>query len=175
MGGPEAFTTKLDSLFILKEEVHNAGFSSDVTGLIGQYAHGNEPSHHVAYLYRLAGEPSKTEELVNRICKTKYLDSVDGLCGNDDCGQMSAWYIFSAMGFYPVNPCGGEYILGAPQLPKITIELAKDKQFVIEAVDYSPDNIHVKKVELNGKELTGNSITHQDIVKGGILKFYMTK
>ena len=79
------------------------------------------------------------------------------------------------MGFYPVNPCGGEYILGAPQLPKITIELAKDKQFVIEAVDYSPDNIHVKKVELNGKELTGNSITHQDIVKGGILKFYMTK
>ena len=175
LGGEDAFITKLDSLFILKEVVHNEGFSSDVTGLIGQYAHGNEPSHHVAYLYRMAGKPSKTEELVNYICKTKYLDRVDGLCGNDDCGQMSAWYVFSAMGFYPVNPCGGEYILGAPQLPRITIELENNKRFVVETVNYSLENIHVRKIELNGKELTGNSISHKDIMEGGILKFYMMK
>ena len=175
LGGEDAFITKLDSLFILKEVVHNEGFSSDVTGLIGQYAHGNEPSHHVAYLYRMAGKPSKTEELVNYICKTKYLDRVDGLCGNDDCGQMSAWYVFSAMGFYPVNPCGGEYILGAPQLPRITIELGNNKRFVVETVNYSLENIHVRKIELNGKELTGNSISHKDIMEGGILKFYMMK
>lgn len=174
MGGNEPFINRLDTLFFLEHEAKNEGFSSDVTGLIGQYAHGNEPSHHIAYLYALADKPARTAELIHQICKTKYQDKVDGLCGNDDCGQMSAWYIFSVMGFYPVNPCGGEYVLGAPQLPKATIELNGNKNFVIEAVNYSPDNIYVEKVELNGTLYKGKTLSHQDILKGGSLKFYMT-
>jgi predicted alpha-1,2-mannosidase len=174
MGGGDYFTAKLDTLFVLEHEARNAGFSKDVSGLIGQYAHGNEPSHHVAYMYALAGKPHRTQELVNLICKTKYLDGVDGLCGNDDCGQMSAWYIFSVLGFYPVDPCGGEYVLGAPQLPRATIALEGGKKFTVEAVDYSPDNIYVRRVELNGKEYDGITIDHSDIAQGGSLKFYMS-
>ncbi len=146
---------------------------SDVTGLIGQYAHGNEPSHHVAYLYTLAGKPWRTQELVNQICNTKYINAVDGLCGNDDCGQMSAWYIFSNLGFYPVNPCGGEYVLGAPQVEKGIIKLPEGKSFTVEAINFSPDNIYVQSIELNGVAYYENSILHQDIVKGGALKFTM--
>jgi len=173
MGGEEYFTTKLDSLFEFEGVQKGTGFFHDVTGLIGQYAHGNEPSHHVAYLYTLADKPWKTQKLVNEIIKTKYLDKIDGLCGNDDCGQMSAWYIFTSMGFYPVNPCGGEYVLGAPQLPKATIQLRNGKTFTIEAANYSPENIYVQSVELNGQPYTNNNITHQDILNGGILRFVM--
>ncbi len=174
MGGKEAFANKLDTLFSLNHTVGNAGFSKDVTGLIGQYAHGNEPSHHVAYLYALAGKPYKTQEMVHKICKTMYQDRYDGLCGNDDCGQMSAWYVFSSLGFYPVNPCGGEYVLGAPQLPEAKLTLANGKTFKIEAVNYSPDNIYVKKITLDGAEYKGNTISHSRILEGGTLKFYMS-
>jgi len=173
MGGPEYFTEKLDSLFNMESKIEGTGFVADVTGLIGQYAQGNEPSHHVAYFYTLAGKPYHTAELINEICKTQYRDGVDGLCGNDDCGQMSAWYIFSAMGFYPVNPCGGEYIIGAPQLARASIKLANGKTFTVIAENYSPENINVQSIEINGKAYEKNSISHDLIIKGGIMKFVM--
>lgn len=173
MGGKEYFTTKLDSLFTLAESRDGTGFVLDVTGLIGQYAHGNEPSHHVAYLFALAGKPWRTQELVHQIVKTKYVNKIDGLCGNDDCGQMSAWYIFSNLGFYPVNPCGGEYVLGAPQLPKATVNLGNGKVFTVEAKNFSDENIYVQSVELNGKPYSKKSISHSEVMNGGTLVFYM--
>jgi predicted alpha-1,2-mannosidase len=174
MGGDEAFTSRLDSLFFIESSVEHTGFVSDVTGLIGQYAHGNEPSHHVIYLYGLAGKPRKTQALIREVFDRFYLNKPDGLCGNDDCGQMSAWYIFSAMGFYPVNPVGGEYILGAPQIPKITISLPEGKIFTIEATNLSKENKYVQSVELNGQPYPHKSINHRDIMNGGKLVFTMT-
>lgn len=173
MGGPELFSTKLDSLFTFEPTKAGKGFLSDVTGLIGQYAHGNEPSHHVAYLYALAGKPWRTQELVNEICKTKYINTVDGLCGNDDCGQMSAWYIFSSLGFYPVNPCGGEYVLGAPQLEKATINFSSGKKFTVETKNFSSKNIYVQSIELNEIPYNKASIEHRHILNGGKLCFTM--
>jgi predicted alpha-1,2-mannosidase len=174
MGGREAFTTKLDSLFFLEPDRETTGFVSDVTGLIGQYAHGNEPSHHVSYFYALAGKPWKTQELIREIFDRFYLAKPDGLCGNDDCGQMSAWYVFSAMGFYPVNPVSGEYVLGAPQIPKVELSLPEGKIFVIEAVNLSKENKYVSSIELNGRIYTAKSIAHKDIMNGGRLVFTMT-
>jgi predicted alpha-1,2-mannosidase len=174
MGGNEAFCTKLDSLFFLNPSTENTGFVSDVTGLIGQYAHGNEPSHHVAYLYSFAGKPWKTQELIREVFDRFYLDKPDGLCGNDDCGQMSAWYIFSAMGFYPVNPVGGEYILGAPQVEKVELTLANGNTFVMEAKNLSEANKYVQSVEFNGQPHDKMSIQHEDIMNGGHLVFTMT-
>ncbi|MDO8885865.1 GH92 family glycosyl hydrolase, partial [Candidatus Oleimmundimicrobium sp.] len=173
MGNADYFTAKLDSLFEMSSKKEGSGFVMDVTGLIGQYAHGNEPSHHIAYLYTLAGKPWKTQKLVREICQTQYQDKINGLCGNDDCGQMSAWYIFTNLGFYPVNPCGGEYVLGAPQLSKATIKLQNGKTFTVEAVNFSKDNMYVQSVELNGTRYTKPTINQEDIVKGGILKFIL--
>ncbi len=173
MGSADYFTTKLDSLFEMSSKKEGSGFVMDVTGLIGQYAHGNEPSHHIAYLYTLAGKPWKTQKLVREICQTQYQDKINGLCGNDDCGQMSAWYIFTNLGFYPVNPCGGEFVLGAPQLPKATIKLQNGKSFTVEAVNFSKDNMYVQSVELNGKTYGKDVINYQDILSGGQLKFHM--
>ena len=174
MGGNEIFVEKLDSLFMGNEHNEGEGAVLDVTGLIGQYAHGNEPSHHVAYLYSLAGRRDRTQELVREIIDRFYLPKPDGLCGNDDCGQMSAWYLFSAMGFYPVNPVGGEYILGAPQIEKVELRLPGDKSFTIEARGLSKANKYVKSVSLNGNLIEGISIHHEDIMKGGKLVFTMT-
>lgn len=174
MGGKEAFVTQLDSLFFLDTQVENSGFVGDVTGLIGQYAHGNEPSHHVAYLYNYADRRDKSQALIREIFDRFYLPKPDGLCGNDDCGQMSAWYIFSAMGFYPVNPVGGEYVLGAPQIPKVSLTLPDNKIFTMEAKGLSKENKYVQSVEWNGKPVTGFSIHHQDIMQGGKLIFVMT-
>ena len=174
MGGREAFCTKLDSLFTLSNDMIDSSVSVDVTGLIGQYAHGNEPSHHVIYLYALAGQPHKTAELLRETCRTQYKPTPDGLSGNDDCGQMSAWYIFSAMGFYPVNPCGGEYVLGAPQVKGMKWHLPSGKVFEMKAVGLSERNKYVERVELNGKPLEGSVIKHSDIMSGGTLTFYMT-
>ena len=170
MGGEEPFLNKLDSVFTV-ELVTN---QSDVTGLIGQYAHGNEPSHHVTYLYALAGRPERTQELVREIFDTQYRPEPDGLCGNDDCGQMSAWYMFSAMGFYPVDPVSAKYVFGAPQMPRFVLNLAGGKTFTIEARGLSEANKYVKSIELNGKPYTLPYITHEDIVKGGSLVYNMT-
>lgn len=168
-GGEEAFLQKLDSVFTVKLETTQA----DVTGLIGQYAHGNEPSHHVAYLYTLAGRPERTQELIRQIFDTQYLPKPNGLCGNDDCGQMSAWYMFSAMGFYPVNPVSGEYVFGAPQFPKFTLHLADGKTFTILAEGLSEEHKYIDSITLNGKPYTKNYITHDDILKGGTLVYKM--
>lgn len=170
-GGEEAFLNKLDSVFTVELKTTQA----DVTGLIGQYAHGNEPSHHVTYLYTLAGRPERTQELVRQIFDTQYRPEPDGLCGNDDCGQMSAWYMFSAMGFYPVDPVSGNYVFGAPQMPQITLKLANGKTFTIIAEGISEENKYVESVTLNGKPYTNNYITHEDIMNGGTLVFKMKK
>lgn len=169
LGGKEPFLNKLDSLFTVKLETNQA----DVTGLIGQYAHGNEPSHHVTYLYTLAGRPERTQELVREIFETQYKNKPDGLCGNDDCGQMSAWYMFSAMGFYPVDPVSGNYVFGAPQLPKIVLSLQDGKTFTVIAENLSKDHKYVDSITLNGELYTKNYISHEDIVKGGMLVYKM--
>lgn len=172
MGGKEFFANKLDSLFYISSaETANV---ADVTGLIGQYAHGNEPSHHVIYLYNFVNQPHKTQSLVREVFDRFYLPKPNGLCGNDDCGQMSAWYIFSAMGFYPVNPCGGEYILGAPQIPEVSLSLNNGKVFTVKASELSNENKYVKTVSLNGKEIKDFRIHHADIMNGGVLEFVMT-
>jgi len=174
MGGKDAFLTKLDSLFAMASNVKGEGFVGDVTGLIGQYAHGNEPCHHVAYFYSLAGKQWRTEEIIRQIFDLFYKPKPDGLCGNDDCGQMSAWYIFSALGFYPVNPVSGEYVLGAPQIPKATIQLPGNKKFTMIAKNISKENKYVQSVKLNGVDIKNQVITHGQIVNGGILEFMMT-
>jgi len=175
MGGKEAFATKLDSLFSIESKAEGKGFTSDVTGLIGQYAHGNEPCHHVAYFYSQIGKNWRTEELVRQIFDNFYLPRPDGLCGNDDCGQMSAWYIFSSMGFYPANPVSGEYVIGAPQIPKATIHLHDGKIFTITANNLSKQNKYVQSVKLNNKEITDSKITHSQISQGGTLVFEMSE
>lgn len=168
-GGEEKFLTKLDSVFTVELKTSQA----DVTGLIGQYAHGNEPSHHVAYLYTMAGKPERTQELIRQIFDTQYRPEPDGLCGNDDCGQMSAWYMFSAMGFYPVDPVSGNYVFGAPQMPKIVLYLADGKTFTVIAEGISEENKYVESITLNGQPYTKSYITHEDIVNGGTLVFKM--
>lgn len=168
-GGEKPFLNKLDSLFIVKLE----GSLSDVTGLIGQYAHGNEPSHHVAYLYTLAGKPERTQELVREIFDTQYKPEPDGLCGNDDCGQMSAWYMLSAMGFYPVDPVSGNFVFGAPQMPKIVLHLADGKTFTVIAENLSKEHKYVDSITLNGEPYTKNYISYDDIMKGGTLVYKM--
>ena len=173
IGGKKRFEEKLDSMFTLVPE-GNEELPIFSTGMIGQYAHGNEPSHHVAYLYNYTDSPWKTQKYVSEIMHELYKNTPDGLCGNEDCGQMSAWYVMSAMGFYPVNPVSGEYEIGTPMFPEMKIESADNKIFTILARNVSRENCYVKSVKLNGKILTESFITHDDIVKGGVLEFEMT-
>ncbi|MDZ7743849.1 MAG: GH92 family glycosyl hydrolase [Bacteroidota bacterium] len=171
-GGKASFVEKLDAMF-------NAGtglsgrHQSDITGLIGQYAHGNEPSHHMAYLYDYAGEAWKTQEIVQRICNEQYTAAEDGLCGNEDCGQMSAWYVMSAMGFYQVAPGKPEYAIGTPQFEKVSIQLENGKEFVIEAKELSKQNFYIQSASLDDHEYNKSYLTHEDILKGGKLSFVM--
>ena len=169
-GGPESFVKRLDTLFE-GELVHN---QLDITGVIGQYAHGNEPCHHIPYLYTLAGRQDKTAALVRKIIDTQYTSRPDGLCGNEDCGQMSAWYLFTVMGFYPVNPVSCQYVLGAPQIEEIALNLPNGKSFTVKAKGLSRKNKYVERVYLNGKLYELPYITHDDIVNGGELQFVMT-
>lgn len=173
IGGKKRFEEKLDSMFTLVPE-GNEELPIFSTGMIGQYAHGNEPSHHVAYLYNYTDSPWKTQKYVSEIMHELYKNTPDGLCGNEDCGQMSAWYVMSAMGFYPVNPVSGDYEIGTPMFPEMKIEFADNKIFTILARNVSRENCYVKSVKLNGKILTESFITHDDIVKGGVLEFEMT-
>lgn len=174
LGGKKEFCEKLDSLYLLTPTVKQTGKVVDVTGIIGQYVHGNEPSHHVAYLYAVAGQPRRTQELVRKIIDSQYKNTPDGLCGNDDCGQMSAWYIFSSIGFYPINPVDGIFWLGAPQVPKIKIKVGGNILEVI-AHDLSTENKYVGKVLLDGQEYSKPFLSYHQIMKGGKLEFYMTK
>lgn len=168
MGGDEAFTRKLDSLFTAKGDM-GAEASSDISGLIGMYAHGNEPSHHVTYMYAFSGFQWKTAEKVRQVMKDFYFDKPDGLAGNEDCGAMSSWYIFSSLGFYPENSASGVYVLGSPLFDKATIQVGAGKTFTVQAIGNSPENIYIQSVTLNGKPYSKSFITHLDVVKGGTM------
>jgi len=172
MGGDEAFEAKLDSLFFVTGELGE--FSSpDISGLVGQYAQGNEPSHHAAYMFNYVGAQHKTAQKVRFIMDEWYTDLPDGLPGNEDCGQMSAWYIFSSLGFYPVNSANSVFAIGSPVAHRISIHLPGNKKFTIVAHNNSKENIYVQKLRLNGKDLMRSYITYQEIMQGGKLEFFM--
>lgn len=171
-GGKKRFEEKLDSMFTLHAEKDELPIFS--TGMIGQYAHGNEPSHHVAYLYNFVDKPHKSQKYISEIVHDLYRNTPDGLCGNEDCGQMSAWYVFSAMGLYPVNPVSCKYELGTPLFPEMCLNLPDGNTFKILAKDVSRKKCYVKSVKLNGQLVHRNFITHEEIRKGGLLEFEMT-
>lgn len=175
MGGKKQLSAYLDSLFTMHLPDEFFENTEDITreGIIGNYVHGNEPAHHVVYLYQLAGEGWKTQQWVRKILKDQYHNGADGLGGNDDCGQMSAWYLFSSMGFYPVSPASDEYWLGAPLVECASIQLENGRVFHVEAIDQSAENIYVQEVLLNGKRLNGYILKHDDIINGGHLQFKM--
>jgi predicted alpha-1,2-mannosidase len=173
VGGDKKFIEKLDSFFVLKDlpgEVNN-----NASGFIGQYAHGNEPSHHIAYLYNWTSQSWKAQYYCSKVLNELYDNTVYGLCGNEDCGQMSAWYVFSAMGFYPVNPANGIYAFGSPMIPKTVLHLYNKKDFTIITKNAGNGNIYIKTVKLNGKPYYKNFITYQDIISGSTLEFVMDK
>jgi predicted alpha-1,2-mannosidase len=173
LGGDEAFISRLDQLFAEESVITGEDVSPDISGLIGQYAHGNEPSHHIAYLYSFAGAPWKTAETVRRILATQYAAAPDGLSGNEDCGQMSAWYVFSALGFYPANPTGGVYVLGSPLFSRAELDVGRGRAFVVEAPGASPETPYIQRAELNGRPLGRSWIRHDEIVAGGTLHLTM--
>ena len=173
-GGRERFAARLDALFAADSRL--AGVQqADITGLVGQYAHGNEPSHHVAYLYAFAGQPWKTQRLVRRLLDEMYSARPDGLAGNEDCGQMSAWYVLSALGFYPVAPGTNQYVLGAPLFPKATIRLESGRELVVRAEGVSPRAVYVRSARLDGAPHTRAWIEHERIARGGELVFEMAE
>lgn len=171
-GSKEAFVSKLDSLFLVNEDLGDAA-SPDISGLIGQYAHGNEPGHHTVYLYSFVGQQWKTAEKVDYILSHMYSDLPDGLQGNEDCGQMSSWYVFSALGFYPVNPSDGMYVFGRPIFDKVVLKLPENKVFEIRANNNSAENKYIQSIELNGQPYNKLYISHADIMAGGTLVFTM--
>jgi len=173
LGGKNKLETQLDKLFEAEDKT-SGRHQADITGLIGQYAHGNEPSHHMAYLYNFVNKPFKTQEKVRQILTELYTNNPDGISGNEDCGQMSAWYIFSSLGFYPVTPGSNQYIIGSPLFEKATIHLENGKSFTVEAINQSKTNKYIASVQLNGKKYEYSFINHQDIIKGGNLVFEMT-
>jgi len=173
LGGKEQFADKLDQLFKVEVGVTGKEASSDISGLIGAYAHGNEPGHHTSFLFNYAGRAWRTQELNRQIQTTMYTNTPDGLCGNEDCGQMSAWYVFSAMGFYPVNPSELKYQFGSPLVQEAKIEVATGKYFTMKAPLASVANKYIQEVKLNGKMLDRSFITHQEIMDGSMLEFTM--
>jgi len=172
LGGPDTTTDLLDELFSVSSET-TGRHQSDITGLIGQYAHGNEPSHHMAYLYNYTGQPWKTQDVVRKIMDDLYTSKPDGLCGNEDCGQMSAWYVFSAMGFYPVTPGSNIYAIGSPLFEKVTLKLENGNEFVIEASNITEDNKYIQSATLNNEDYQKSFISHEAIMDGGIMRFEM--
>lgn len=173
LGGNEPFVDKLDQLFGA-ETSSSEGKPVDITGLIGEYAHGNEPSHHTAYLYSYAEQPWKSQERLHEILTTLYSNQPDGLCGNEDMGQMSAWYIFSAIGFYPVNPADGRYVFGKPMFERVDIHMPSGNTFTVKTSGLSHENIYIQSVKLNGKAYDKGYITHHDLQNGGTLEFVMS-
>ena len=171
-GGEKPFTQKLDSLFIVQGDL-GAEASPDISGLIGQYAHGNEPSHHIAYLYAYVGQQWKTAEKIRYILENRYFDKPAGLSGNEDCGQMSAWYVLSSLGFYQVNPAGACFVFGSPSFDKATIALPAGKKFTLDVHKTGTNNVYIQSVKLNGQAYTHSFITYKDIMAGGMLEFTM--
>jgi predicted alpha-1,2-mannosidase len=173
MGGKEKFLVKLDSLFSTDSRIEGENRSADISGLIGQYAHGNEPSHHIIYFYNYAGQPWKTQKLADQILNTLYFNNPDGLSGNEDCGQMSAWYVLSSMGFYSVAPGEPVYTIGRPLFDRVTIKQENGSDFILEVKNNSPVNIYIQNVTINGVPLETPFFTHNDILKGGKMTFKM--
>lgn len=172
-GGHKGLEAKLDGLFSADSTL-NEGASNDITGMIGQYAHGNEPSHHIIYLYTLLGRPDKAAELLRRVYSEFYSTSPDGLIGNEDCGQMSAWYVFSALGFYPVNPCDGRFVFGSPLCRKATVHLVNGNTLNVSAPNNSAHTPYIKEVRFNGKVLDRPYITYEELMQGGLLEYKMS-
>jgi predicted alpha-1,2-mannosidase len=160
-------------LFSTSSELTGDHVSGDITGLIGQYAHGNEPSHHITHLYNFVGQSSKTQKLVDQIMSELYFNNPNGLAGNEDCGQMSAWYVLNAMGFYSFTPGDPTYSIGRPIFDQVEIQLPDGKKFQIRTKNNSPANKYIQSLRLNGKKLNTPFFMHQDIVDGGILEFEM--
>ncbi|RZK17522.1 MAG: glycoside hydrolase family 92 protein [Pedobacter sp.] len=171
-GGDKPFVNKLDSLFIVPADL-GENSSPDISGLIGNYAQGNEPGHHIPYLYAYAGQPWKTADLIRKIDNDFFTAKPDGLCGNEDVGQMSAWYVFTAMGFYPVNPANGAYVFGTPLINSATIKLAENKTFDIKVKGNSVANKYIQRILINGKNYTKSFIEHKTIMNGGSMEIYM--
>ena len=174
MGGKTQFIEKLDSLFTADSSLEGDLVSADITGLIGQYAHGNEPSHHIIHLYNYADQPWKTQELVDSVFHSQYFNAPDGLSGNEDCGQMSAWYIMNSIGIYQVCPGKPVYSIGRPLFDEVTVNLPDNKQFIVKTVNNSRENKYIEKAVLNGVPLEKPFINHEDIKNGGVLEFTMT-
>lgn len=171
-GGEKPFVSKLDSLFIVNGDM-GADASPDITGLIGQYAHGNEPSHHILYMYNYVGQPWKGADKIRYVLANLYHDDFDGLSGNEDVGQMSAWYILSSVGFYQVDPAGGRYVFGSPLFEEATLNVGNGKTFRVVAHNNSSENKYIQSAKLNGKPYTRSYIDFKDIVRGGTLEFVM--
>ena len=171
-GGDEEFITKLDAFFVNNDSMGETA-SADITGLIGQYAHGNEPSHHIAYMYAYAGQQWKVAEKVRFIMDEFYTDKPDGVIGNEDCGQMSAWYVMSSMGYYQENPSDGVFVFGSPRFDKMTVKVRGNNTLIIEAENNSKENIYIQEVYFNGKPYEKSYITYDELIAGGTLKFVM--
>jgi predicted alpha-1,2-mannosidase len=172
LGGDQAFTKQLNDFFTIEARNPNKFLGQEA--MIGQYAHGNEPSHHIVYLYAYSSTPKTGQKYIHQIINEFHNNTPSGMIGNDDCGQMSAWYILSCLGFYPVNPASNEFVLGAPQLEKVKVHMPNDKALLIEARNYAPQNIFSEKVLLNGKQIVKPFITFDEIMNGGNLVFEMT-
>jgi predicted alpha-1,2-mannosidase len=171
-GGNKPFTAKLDTFFEMSPNITPPKYVG-VVGTIGQYVHGNQPSHHVAYLYDYAGEPWKTQLRVRQICEELYRIGPGGLCGNEDMGSFSSWYVLSSMGFYPVTPGSTFYVIGSPLFGKVTIDVGENKTFIIEALNNSQENKFIQSATLNNKPIGRTWITQKEITDGGILIFQM--
>jgi predicted alpha-1,2-mannosidase len=174
-GGKEKLVAKLDELFTAPSELHGDNVSIDVTGLIGQYAHGNEPSHHIIYMYTALGQPEKAAKWLRVVADSIYKNGPDGLSGNDDCGQMSAWYLWSSLGMYPMNPTGGEYMFGFPLIKKAKIHLPNGRSVQLQVKKINAAQGGIVRIDWNGKEIPVRSITHTELLKGGTLTYYVAK
>jgi predicted alpha-1,2-mannosidase len=172
MGGDKKFTAKLDSLFTQQGAMGKEA-SADITGLIGQYAHGNEPGHHIPYLYMFAGQPWKTADKIRYILDSLYADRPDGICGNEDVGQMSAWYAWSALGLYPVHPANGVYVFGSPVIDDAILSLPGGKKFHISVKNNNAVNKYIQRISLNAKPYTKSYLLHSAIMDGGELQIEM--
>lgn len=173
LGGKQALEARLDSLFTMNMQTEGTNVSGDISGLIGQYAHGNEPGHHTIYMYNALGAPEKTQRYIHQVMNTLYDNTPEGICGNEDTGQMSAWYVFSALGFYPMDPVSGRYELGTPSFDKAVIHLPSGKDFTVRAEGLTPDSYRVERVVLNGQPLDRTYITFDEVNNGGELVFHM--
>ena len=172
MGGNKLFVEKLDQLFNQSSELP-PDMPPDVTGMVGQYAHGNEPSHHIAYLYNYAGAPHKTQARIRSLLETMYDNKPDGMAGNEDCGQMSAWFVISSLGLYAVDPVSARYDFGTPLFDRAEIKVAQNRTLTIEAKRQSPKSIYIHSVEWNGSPIKGLTVEHARLIQGGTLVFHL--